>query len=224
MLRSAVVAYYAAFLDLAGRRCVVVGGGEVAERKVESLVRAGARVTVIAPALTPGLARAASSGGVEHVAREYRCGDLESAVVVIAATDDPAIQRTVADEGARRNVLVNVVDVPELSSFIVPAVLERGDLHVAVSTSGAAPALAARVRDLIAADIGPEYGDVARLLCRIRERLRREGRSFAERRRILRELAGSDLAVRIGRGDRAGAARIVAAALGEESASEVFGV
>jgi precorrin-2 dehydrogenase/sirohydrochlorin ferrochelatase len=195
---------------------VVVGGGEIASRKVVGLLRAGASVTVVAPRLAPDLAARAAAGEVRHVAREHADGDLEHAFLAVAATDSVAVQRRVAEEAGRRRVLLNVVDAPELSSFIAPALLERGELQVAVSTAGAAPALAARLRDRIAEVVGPEWGEAVRLLRGVRERLRRERRTASERQRILRDLS-ADLARRLRAGDRDGVARVLSRALAGEA-------
>lgn len=138
--------YYPVFLDLKGRRCVVVGGGPVAEGKVQGLREAGARVVVISPTATDPLARWAREGEVEWLARPYRRGDLEGAFLAIAATDDPETNRAVAEEAFARGVLVNVVDTPDLCLFIAPAVVRRGPVTVAVSTGGLSPALARRIR------------------------------------------------------------------------------
>jgi len=196
------VPYYPVFLDLEGHRVVVVGGGAVAERKVERLVRSGARVTVIAPEITSGLAGLAGDGAIDWQRRVSSPGDLRGAHLAVAATDDVAVQHAVAEASSELGIPVNVVDVPELSSFIAPAVLERGDLQIAVSTSGAAPALAARLRDRIGEVVGPELDVVVDILGRVRRRLRAEARSAAERQRILKELAASDLPERVRLRDR----------------------
>src|SRR5581483_10147284 len=149
--------YYPVLLDLAGRPCVVVGGGAVAEGKVPPLVAAGARVTVIAPALTPALAAQQRAGRFTHLARAYRPGDLAGAFLVIGATGDPEVNRAVHAEATERGALINVVDDPPHCGFILPSVLRRGDLVVAVSTSGSAPALAVRLRERLERELGDEY-------------------------------------------------------------------
>jgi len=131
--------YYPAFLDLAGRRCVVVGGGEVAERKVEMLLACGAEVTVVSPQMTARLAFLSRQGSIHHEKREFFPSCLEGAFLVIGATDDEAVNRAVWREGERRRLLVNVVDAPELCNFIAPAVFQQGDLLISVSTSGKSP-------------------------------------------------------------------------------------
>lgn len=208
------MAYYPVFLNLSGQRCLVVGGGAVAQRKVEGLLRAGAEVRVIAPELSQALRRLAEERRIEHAARAYQPGDLSGAFLVIAATDDEDVNRSVAAEAREVGTLVNVVDEPELCSFIAPAVLQRGELQVAVSTAGAAPALGARLRDRLSEAIGPEYELVVVLLRSARALLRSERRPNRERRRILRALAASDLPERLRSGDHEGIDRLLAQTLG----------
>ena len=137
--------YIPIFLDVTGRECVVVGGGEVAARKVESLLEAGARVTVVSPRLSPPLETIVARGLVTHIARDYQRGDIRGCVLVYAATDDPKLHRELAAEARALGIPINVVDVPELCTFIAPAVLKRGALQIAISTAGASPAFAARL-------------------------------------------------------------------------------
>ncbi|MEJ5200300.1 MAG: bifunctional precorrin-2 dehydrogenase/sirohydrochlorin ferrochelatase, partial [Anaerolineae bacterium] len=160
-------------IGLATPRVVVVGGGAVAERKVAGLRAAGAAVTIISPTLTPGLERLAEDGAVQAVRRPYRPGDLEGAFLVIAATDDRTANHAVWEEAERRGCLINVVDDPEHSNFIVPAVVRRGEITLAISTGGASPALARRLRERVEATIGPEYGILAELLAELRPELLR---------------------------------------------------
>ncbi len=145
--------YYPIFLDVRGRRAVVVGGGRVAERKVRKLLRAGARVHVISPDLTPGLARLAAANKIRVSRRRYRKGELgrgrassRSPLLVFAATNDPAAQRAVRKDARAGGPLANLADSAPDSDFIVPASFTRGDLHLAISTSGANPALARLLR------------------------------------------------------------------------------
>ncbi len=175
---------YPAFLDLSGKRCVVVGGGAVARRKADALVEAGARVTVIAPQVDPALA-----GIAEVVAREYRTGDLEGAWLAVAATDCAEANRQVAADAAAAGVWANVADRSATSSFVVPACVRRGPLTLAVSTAGASPALAARVRDVVAEAVGPAYGEFAAFLDDVRPRVLAAVADPKARSRILRQVA-----------------------------------
>jgi len=159
--------YYPVLLDLEGRRCVVVGGGDVAERKVRALLECGAEVVVIAPQVTQAIGDLVQQGAVELLAKPYTPGDLSGAWLVIAAAP-PGINAAVAQEARRERIPVNVADDPERCDFIVPAVMRRGPVLVAISSHGASPALARRLRQLIEAEIGPEYGELAELLGRLR--------------------------------------------------------
>jgi len=158
-------------IDLSNRKSIVIGGGAVALRKVEGLLAGGADVTVISPTLVEGLAELHAAGKIAVIAREYKEDDLGAAWLVIAATDDPAVNHAVAAGAMRRGQLVNVVDDPEHSNFIVPAVVRRGELALAICTGGASPALARRLREHLEAVIGPEYGDLAALLAELRPQL-----------------------------------------------------
>jgi siroheme synthase-like protein len=164
---------YPVNLVVDGRRCVVVGGGEVAARKVEGLVAAGADVVVIAPAIDPRIC----SLGVHLLERPYVAGDLDGAWLVIAATDDPAVNRAIRADADRARVWVNAVDDPGACSFTLPAVVRQGPVMVTVSTAGHSPALASWIRGQLAAQLGPEVGLLAEWLSEAREELRAAGRS-----------------------------------------------
>ena len=166
------MAYYPVFLEMKDRPCVVVGGGKVAERKAEGLLDAGARVTVVSPDLTPALAALREEGRLRHVARPYREGDLEGYEVAVVATDDGAVNAEVAREGRMRRVWVNAVDDPLNCDFILPSVIRRGDVVVAVSTGGASPALARRLREELEAFLDEDYAPLTELLQEVRQELR----------------------------------------------------
>jgi precorrin-2 dehydrogenase len=166
-------ALYPVSLVVAGRRCVVVGGGKVAARKIAGLVDAGAAVVVIAPAVSAEI-RAMS---VEVVERPYRHGDLDLAWLAIAATDDPATNQQIFADGRAARVWVNAADDPDACSFTLPAVVRQGPVTVAVSTSGYSPALAGWIKDQIAAELGPEVALLAELLSEARDELKAAGRS-----------------------------------------------
>lgn len=161
--------FYIACLRLTGRRCVVVGGGEVALEKVEGLLTCDADVTVIAPELVAPLRALADEGSIAWVPRHYGGpADLERVFVVIAATDDTEVNIRVYDDAEARAMLVNVVDAPPLCSFILPAIVRTGPLAIAVSTAGASPALAKRIKRQIAAEYGDDYARLAVLLNEVR--------------------------------------------------------
>src|SRR3954469_22930467 len=156
--------FYIACLKLTGRRCVVVGGGEVGLEKVEGLLACDGRVVLIAPEAEPALRDLAAEGSIEWVPREYRTGDLEGTFIAIAATSDTDVNIRVYEDAERRAMLVNVVDVPPLCNFILPAIVRTGPLAIAISTAGASPALAKRMKAEIAATYGEPYARLAVLL------------------------------------------------------------
>ncbi|MFQ5997022.1 MAG: bifunctional precorrin-2 dehydrogenase/sirohydrochlorin ferrochelatase [Dehalococcoidales bacterium] len=173
--KNQVTAYYPVFLNISGRKCVVVGGGQVALRKVRVLLEHGADVEVISPDLCPELVQLAENREIKTLNRAYRPGDLADATVTIAATDDGALNRKVAEEAHRKAVLVNVVDDAENSDFIVPSYLRRGEVTIAVSTSGRSPALARKIRTRLEKDVGNEYASLIRLIGEVRTEVKREG-------------------------------------------------
>lgn len=161
--------YYPVNLDIAGRPCLVVGGGAVAERKVTTLLAAGAFVLVVSPTVTAGLAELARQRRIRHDARPYQTGDAAGFRLVLAATDDPAINRQVAADAHFVGALVNVADEPRECDFTLPALVVRDELVLAVSTSGRSPALAHYVRQELEKIIGPEYGEYLTLLAEMRQ-------------------------------------------------------
>lgn len=164
---------YPVGLIVAGKRCLVVGGGAVAARKVAGLVEAGAQVVVVAPRIEAGI----RDLPVEVVERPYQAGDLDGAWLAIAATDDTEVNRRVHADGHAARVWVNAADDPEACAFTLPAVLRRGPVSVAVSTGGHSPALAGWLRDQVADLLGPEIGLLAELLSEARDQLQSAGRS-----------------------------------------------
>jgi precorrin-2 dehydrogenase/sirohydrochlorin ferrochelatase len=219
-----LVQYYPIFLRVAGRPCAVIGGGRVGERKVVSLLDAGAEVTVISPELTPGLATMAGRGLVRHRARRYREGDLEGFFLVYAATNDDRAHAEIAQEAATAGVLLNVVDRPQLCTFIVPSILERGDLTVAVSTAGGSPALARRVRLAIDAALGPEYEQALTLLARLRDRLRASSLSASDRQQLFTQLVESELLDHLRAGDAAAVDALLARYAGTDCSLASLGM
>jgi precorrin-2 dehydrogenase / sirohydrochlorin ferrochelatase len=163
--------YTICLIGLDTRQSIVIGGGQIATRKVEGLLSAGARIRLISPLLTPELERLVEAGELDHLPRSYRNGDLGNAYLVIAATNDPAVNRAVWEEARQRGCLINVVDDPQHSNFILPAVVQRGEMSVAITTGGNSPALARRLRQRIEKVIGPEYGTLAELLGELRPEL-----------------------------------------------------
>ena len=160
--------FYIACLKLTGRRCVVVGGGDVGLEKVEGLLACDGSVTLIAPDAVPELRSLADEGSIRWERREYETGDLEATFIAIAATDDTDVNIRVYEDAERRAMLVNVVDVPPLCNFILPAILRTGPLAIAISTAGASPALAKRIKAQIAETYGEPYARLAVLLNEVR--------------------------------------------------------
>ncbi len=156
--------FYVACLKLTDRRCVVVGGGDVGLEKVEGLLACDAQVVLIAPDAGPELEALAADGSIAWLRREYRPEDLEGTFMVIAATNDTDVNISVFADAERRAMLVNVVDVPPLCNFILPAIVRTGPLAIAISTAGASPALAKRMKGQIAAEYGEPYARLAVLL------------------------------------------------------------
>ncbi len=160
--------YYMACLDLEGRSVLVVGAGRIANEKLGSLLDVGARLTVVAPEVSAPVAELALAGHIEIVRETYRESLLDGRFLVVAATSTTAVNERVYADAEARGMLCNVVDVPHLCSFILPAVHREGPIAVAVSTGGASPALAQHLRDEIARVVGPEHAELARRLRRER--------------------------------------------------------
>lgn len=173
--------YFPAFLDLRGRRCLVVGGGSIGERKVRDLLACGADVTVVSPALTPTLAQLADANAIVHRARRFESADARGVALVIAATNDPKADRAVAAAARRHRALVNVVDRAELCDFIFPSVLRRGELQIAVSTGGRSPALAREIRRRLEPVFGPEYAELVQRVGALRAQARASANTREER-------------------------------------------
>jgi precorrin-2 dehydrogenase len=169
-------ALYPIALDLAGRPCLVIGGGVVAERKTRGLLDAGARVTVVGPSITDALDAWKADGALRHVAREYCRGDLAGFQLVFVATDEAGVSAAIAAEGRARGIWVNAADEPAHCDFHLPAVVRRGAVVVAVATGGTSPALARLVRDEIDAHLGHEVTALAEIAGEVRRDLRESGR------------------------------------------------
>lgn len=216
--------YHPVHLDLRGRPCVVVGGSDVALRKVEGLLEAGARVTVVSPALVPALAALAETHEIIHHPRAYRPGDLAGVALAYAAVDDPAVQEALAAEATAAGVFLNVVDVPRLCTFIAPAVVRRGPVLVAISTGGASPALARRLREEIEAHVGAEYGLVATILAKVRPLVRAAQPDAPTRSRTYARLVDGPLLEALRARDAASVDAILRDAVGEGTSLASLGV
>jgi siroheme synthase-like protein len=166
------VGYYPIFIETKDRRCVVIGGGAVAERKVEGLVAVGANVTVISPAITDGLGDLLAQGRIRHVAREYRAGDRAGYDLVFVATDNSEINAAVSSEARSLRIWVNSADDPDHCDFILPAVIRRGDLAVAVSTGGVSPAVTRAIREELDEYFNADYARFVQIAGEVRRELR----------------------------------------------------
>lgn len=166
--------YYPIFIDLTEKRCLVIGGGRIAERKVKMLVEYGAKVSVISPELSLVLEQMARDGEIEIKKRKFTPGDTEGFTLVIAATNAKQVNAQIVEETKTNNILCNIVDRPDLCSFIAPSVIRRGPLQIAISTGGNSPALSKAIRQKIETEIGEEYGKLAELLGNLRDEIKEE--------------------------------------------------
>ncbi len=160
--------YYPVYLNLAGKSCVIIGGGTIAQGKIGGLLQAGCQITVISPEATPGIRNAAQRGDITWLERTYRPGDLEGAFIGVAATNVWHVNREIYEEAERLGVLLNVVDDPDLCSFIAPSVVKREPVTLAISTGGASPALARKLRETLAHAEALEWADLADVLAQAR--------------------------------------------------------
>jgi siroheme synthase-like protein len=185
--------FYIACLKLTGRRCVVVGGGEVGLEKVEGLLACDGEVTLIAPHAEQALREYAGEGSIRWERREYGGpADLEGAFLVIAATDDSEVNIAVFEDAERRAMLVNVVDVPPLCNFILPAIVRTGPLAIAISTAGASPALAKRIKREVAHTYGEPYARLAVLLNEVRGWAKDTLPTYQDRKEFFEGIVGGD--------------------------------
>jgi siroheme synthase-like protein len=193
---------------------VVIGGGKIAEGKVEGLLAAQANVTLISPEITAGLQELVTARQITYLGREYQPGDLSGAFLVICATDRTEINHAVWQEGTANRQLVNVVDDPPRCNFIAPSILRKGDLTIAISTSGKAPALAVRLKERFQRELGPEYARFLELAGELREPLAQRIPDFETRKAIWYELVDSEILDVLARGDETLARQILARVVG----------
>ncbi len=212
---SADRAYFAAFLDLRGRPGVVVGGGSVAAQKAEALLRSGARLTVVAPELCTRLSELTLVGALRHEARRFQPGDLVGAEIVIAATDDPAINESVSNAARSLHIPVNVADDARLSTFIMPSVVDRPPLQIAISTAGASPVLARKLRAMIEALVPFAFGRLAALAARFRAASKRRHPDPEARRRFWEDVIDGPVGEMVLSGREEQAVAALERALGE---------
>ena len=169
--------YYPVNLDVKNKTCLVVGGGQVGERKVKTLLDCGAHVVVISPKTTKSLRTMASHGRIDLELRKYKSSDLEGGFLVIGATNDEKINQQISRDATKQGILCNIVDRPDACSFVLPAIVRQGHLVIAISTSNQSPAFAKWIRQTLNKEFGPEYAELLKLMGAIRKRLLAEGKS-----------------------------------------------
>ena len=208
--------YYPINLDIRDRRCLVVGGGAVGTRKVNTLLQCGADVTVISPRATAELLELAKAGTITLRKRGYHSDDLEGIFVVIGATDDENLNRQVSEDAEARNLLCNIADRPAVCNFILPSIVHRGDLVITISTSGKSPALAKNLRKTLERQFGDEYADLLKLMGAIRAELLRQAHEPEAHKHLFNQLIDSGLLEMIRRNKKEEINRLLKNTLGEE--------
>jgi precorrin-2 dehydrogenase/sirohydrochlorin ferrochelatase len=212
--QEAMNTYYPVYIQLREQPCVVIGGGKIAEGKVEGLLAVQAKVTVISPNLTLRLHDLAKEQQITYIARTYQPGDLTGAFMVICATDQADINHQVWQEASANQQLVNVVDDTPRCNFIAPSILRKGDLTIAISTSGKAPALAVRLKERLQRELGPEYERFLELAGKLREPLAQHIPDFETRKALWYELVDSEILDILARGDESSAREIISRVVG----------
>jgi uroporphyrin-III C-methyltransferase/precorrin-2 dehydrogenase/sirohydrochlorin ferrochelatase len=212
--------YFPVFFDINNKRCLVVGGGDVAARKVALMFRAGAQVTVVSPELCESLQNRLANKEIIHEARNFESNDLEACALIVAATDDQAVNKKVSELAHSKCIPVNVVDQPELCSFIVPSIIDRSPVQVAVSTGGASPVLARLLRARLETMIPSAYGRLASLMNEFRDKVKDKITTEGKRRRFWEDVAQGPIAEMIFSGKEAAARDAMHAAVDEAQASK----
>ena len=208
--------YYPIFLKVENRTCLVVGGGEVGARKVKTLLSCGASVAVVSPELVEWLEEKVQEDVVTLVGKAYEENQLEGCFLVVAATDDLELNRRIAGDAERRGLLCNVVDYPQEGNFILPALIQRGALAVAISTSGKSPALAHQIREDLEQRFGVEYADFLEIMGAVRNRLLRESPDSRANKEKFDGLVKSELLELVRRRDVAAVDSILQKVLGSD--------
>ncbi|MBF8250587.1 MAG: siroheme synthase [Deltaproteobacteria bacterium] len=216
--------YYPIYLDIRDKRCVVIGGGDVAERKVFSLLNAGAKVTVVSPAVTAVLKGISEAGRLEIKERPFSKRDLKGAFLAYAATDNEDINYKISEEARKMGVLLNIVDKPEMCDFILPSVVERGPLSIAISTGGASPAFAKRLRLEMEEMYGEEYSLFLEIMAAIRRKLLTKEVESVKKRKFFNKLASSSIPEMIKVGRWKDVDRTIISLLGEDFSIASLGI
>jgi siroheme synthase-like protein len=194
--------YYPIFIDVEDHDVVIIGGGEVCARKAETMMRYGARVTIVSPEFTPEIEQWARDGKLTIRRKRYETSDLDGASIVIASTNDTSVNEQVAADARERKVPVNVVDVTPLCEFIVPAIIEKGSVTIAVSTGGKSPALARTLKEDLIRTVGPEYAEVNDLLGTLRDGAKKTLPTDTDRKRFFDSLIAAGIIDMIRNGHR----------------------
>jgi precorrin-2 dehydrogenase/sirohydrochlorin ferrochelatase len=204
--------YYPIYIDIEDRAVLIVGGGTVCARKAETMMRYGARVTIVSPEITDEIAAWEQAGVLAVHRKMYAAYDLEGASIVIASTDDPCVNARVARDCRRRRIPVNVVDVTHLCEFIVPAIIEKGSIQIAISTGGKSPALARTLKEDLQHTIGPEYAEVNDVLGTLRKSAKKVLPTDVDRKRFFDGIIAAGLLDLLREGRRRNAFEAVARA------------
>jgi precorrin-2 dehydrogenase/sirohydrochlorin ferrochelatase len=187
------MSYYPILVDLKGRKVLVVGGGSVAQRKIDTLLECSAQVILVSVDLNPTLQEYVDTGKIEYLSREFNEVHMDKVFMVIAATDDSELNHRISSAAEEKNILVNAVDQPEDCNFIVPSIVKRGDFLIAISTSGKSPAFAKKIRKKLSDQFGIEYEYFLRMMGRIRKEVLSLGYSQDKNSRIFNELVHSSI-------------------------------
>lgn len=194
--------YYPVSLDLTHKRCVIIGGGEVAQRKAERLMECGAQVTIVSRTLTPLLEDGKKAGKIDHIDTEYEKKALYGAFMVIGATDRNDVNAQISQDALSLGILVNIVDDPDRCNFILPSLVQQGDLSIAVSTGGKSPALARKIRQEIQKQYGPEFKILLELMGSLRKKILAQGHASEANKDVFEALVRSDMLQAIRDGNR----------------------
>ena len=216
--------YYPVSLDIEGKPCLVVGGGAVGTRKVKGLVRCGAHVTVVSPFFSEALTAMEGTESVSLKARAYQPSDVDGVFLAIVATDDLDLNRRVGEDAHRVHALCNVADAPAACDFVLPAIVERGDMTLSVSTSGKSPAFAKWMRRRLAEDFGEEYGVFLALMGRVREKMLAVSHDPDAHKPLFEALIASDLLALVASGERGEVDALLTRILGEGYTCDTLGV
>ena len=208
--------YYPVCLDIKGRHCLVVGGGQVGTRKVKTLLDCGARVTVVSPQVTQALAELVGNGQITWKSRAYSASDQEGAFLVIGATDEEALNHAVYEDAKQAGRLCNIADQPQRCNFVLPSIMQQGDLMIAISTAGKSPAFAKFMRRQLQEQFGPEYGTFLDLMGAVRQHLLAQAHAPEAHKPIFEALIEQGMLELIRQDDRDRIDALLARAVGPE--------